>query len=153
MDHNGFERQTRHFPATIKINQTNPACVTWLCKVFSLSSGGVRTLIALHQGRKTKNKSFATCRSRVNISGSSKIAWINVEFNGNSLSVAVPSKFKSVCGTVQTLLFLLDKSLFGGNWRDSERIETAVLPENLFIWQRLHTQPMAVWIISNSRVI
>ena len=25
MDHNGFERQTRHFPATIKINWTNPA--------------------------------------------------------------------------------------------------------------------------------
>ena len=109
MDHNGFERQTRHFPATIKINQTNPACVTWLCKVFSLSSGGVRTLIALHQGRKTKNKSFATCRSRVNISGSSKIAWINVEFNGNSLSVAVPSKVKKCLRACGLLLFLLDK--------------------------------------------
>ena len=24
MDHKGFERQTRHFPATIKINWTNP---------------------------------------------------------------------------------------------------------------------------------
>ena len=39
MDHNDFERQTRHFPATIKINWTNPA---WymrdvLCKLFSLS--------------------------------------------------------------------------------------------------------------------
>ena len=39
-----------------------------------LFSGGVRTLIALHHGRKTKNKSFASCRGRVNISGSSKIA-------------------------------------------------------------------------------
>ena len=109
MDHNGFERQTRHFPATIKINQTNPACVTWLCKLFSLSSGGVRTLIALHQGRKTKNKSFATCRGRMNISGSSKIAWINVEFNGNSLSVAVPSKVKKCLRACGLLLFLLDK--------------------------------------------
>ena len=43
---------------------------------------------------KQKNKSFTSCRSRVNISGSSKIAWIIVEFNGNSLSVAIPSKVK-----------------------------------------------------------
>ena len=37
MDHNGFERQTRHFPATIKINWTNPAwCVAWRdCANFS----------------------------------------------------------------------------------------------------------------------
>ena len=35
---------------------------------------GVRTLIALHHGRKMKNKSFASCRGQVNISGSSKIA-------------------------------------------------------------------------------
>ena len=27
MDHNGFERQTRHFPATIKINWTNPVYI------------------------------------------------------------------------------------------------------------------------------
>ena len=54
----------------------------------------MRALTALHHGRKMKNKSFASCRVRVNISGSSKIAWINVEFNGNSLSVAVPSKVK-----------------------------------------------------------
>ena len=38
------------------------------------SPGGVRTPIALHHGRKMKNKSFASCRGRVNISGSSKIA-------------------------------------------------------------------------------
>ena len=31
---------------------------------------------------------------------------------------------------------------------NSERIDTEVLPENLFIWQQFHTQPMAVWIIS-----
>ena len=36
--------------------------------------GGVRTMIALHHGRKTKNKSFASCRGRVNISGNSKIS-------------------------------------------------------------------------------
>ena len=59
------------------------------CRV---SAGGVRTLIALHYGRKTKIESFASCRGRVNVSGSSKIAWINVECNEDSLSVAVPSK-------------------------------------------------------------
>ena len=59
-----------------------------------ITPGGVRTLITLHHGRKMKNKSFASCRGRVNISGSSKIARINVEFNGSSLSVAVPSKIK-----------------------------------------------------------
>ena len=59
-----------------------------------IAPGGVRTLITLHHGRKMKNKSFASCRGRVNISGSSKIARINVEFNGSSLSVAVPSKVK-----------------------------------------------------------
>ena len=42
--------------------------------VQGATSGGVRTLIALHRGRKMKNKSFASCRGRVNISGSSKIA-------------------------------------------------------------------------------
>ena len=26
-------------------------------------------------------------------------------------------------------------------------------PKNLHIWQQLHLQPMAVWMISNSRVI
>ena len=54
----------------------------------------MRTLIALHHGRKTKSESFAICRGRVNISGGSEIAWINVECNGDSLSVAVPSKVK-----------------------------------------------------------
>ena len=41
------------------------------CRV---SAGGVRTLIALHYGRETKTESFASCRGRVNVSGSSKIA-------------------------------------------------------------------------------
>ena len=58
---------------------------------------------------KWNNKSFASCRGRVNISGSSKIAWINVEFNGNSLSVAVPSKVKKCLRACGLLLFLLDK--------------------------------------------
>ena len=49
----------------------------------------VRTLIALHHGCKPKNKSFASCRGRVN-----KIAWINVEFIGNSLTIAAPSEVK-----------------------------------------------------------
>ena len=37
-------------------------------------AGGVRTLIALHHGRNTKSESFASCRSRVNIFGGSKVA-------------------------------------------------------------------------------
>ena len=57
-------------------------------------TGGVRTLIALHRGRKTKSESFTSCRGRVNISGGSKIARINVERNGDSLPFAIPSKVK-----------------------------------------------------------
>ena len=38
------------------------------------------------------------------VSGSSKIAWINVEFNGNSLSVAVPSKVKKCLRDCATLV-------------------------------------------------
>ena len=60
----------------------------------TLVAGGVRTLIALHHGRKTKNESFTSCRGRVNISGGSKIARINVECNEDSLPVAIPSKVK-----------------------------------------------------------
>ena len=41
-------------------------------------------------------------------------------------------------------------SLSGGNLRDLERIQTTVLPRNLHKWQQLHSQPMAVWIITNS---
>ena len=36
--------------------------------------GGVRTLIALHHGRKTKSESFASCGGREHISGGSEIA-------------------------------------------------------------------------------
>ena len=43
-------------------------------------------------------------------------------------------------------------SFSGGNYRDSERIETAVLLKNLHEWQQLHSQPMAVWIILNSKI-
>ena len=57
-------------------------------------AGGVRTLIALHHGRHTKSESLASCCGRVKISGGSKIARINVECNGDSLSVAIPSKVK-----------------------------------------------------------
>ena len=92
-----------------------------------LLSGGVRTLIALHHGRKTKSESFASCRGRVNISCGSEIAWINVECNGDSLSVTVPSKVKKCYSSVTN-------SLLGGNWRNSQRIKTAALPKNLFIW-------------------
>ena len=41
-------------------------------------------------------------------------------------------------------------SLLGGNLRDLERIQTTVFPRNLHKWQQLHSQPMAVWIITNS---
>ena len=39
-----------------------------------IDPGGVRTLLALHHGRKMKSESLAPCRGRVNISGGSKIA-------------------------------------------------------------------------------
>ena len=42
-------------------------------------------------------------------------------------------------------------SLLGGNWRDSGRIETPILPKNLHLWQKFHSQPMVVWIITNSQ--
>ena len=75
---------------------------------------------------KRKTSHFAFWRGRVNISGGSEIAWINVECNGDSLSVAVLSKVKKCYSSVTN-------SLLGGNWRDSERIETTALPKNLFI--------------------
>ena len=67
------------------------------------------TLIALHHGRKTKSESFASCRGRVNISGGSKIAWINVECNGIHCLLPFLRKLKSVCGPLRLLLFLRDK--------------------------------------------
>ena len=54
----------------------------------------MHTLIVLHDGRKMKSESFTSCRGRVNISGGSKIARINVEYNGDSLFVAIPLKVK-----------------------------------------------------------
>ena len=40
----------------------------------SLTPGGVRTLIALHHGRKTKSELLASCRGRVDISSGREIA-------------------------------------------------------------------------------
>ena len=37
-------------------------------------TGGVRTRIALHHGRKTESESFASCRGRVNISDGREVA-------------------------------------------------------------------------------
>ena len=41
---------------------------------WNLMLTGVRTLITLHDGRKTKNESFTSCRGPVKISVGSKIA-------------------------------------------------------------------------------
>ena len=73
------------------------------------SAGGVRILIALHHGRKTKSESFASCRGRVNIFGGSEIALLNEECNGDSVSVAVHSKVKKCLRNKALLLFLCDK--------------------------------------------
>ena len=70
-----------------------------------------------------KSESLASCRCRVNISGGSEIAWINVECNGDSLFAVL----RDSCYSSVTNLLL------ESNWRDSERIETAALPKNLFI--------------------
>ena len=58
----------------------------------------VRTLIELHRSRKRKSESFASCRSRVNISGGSKIAWINVECNGIHCLLPFLRKLKAFAG-------------------------------------------------------
>ena len=96
--------------------------------------GGVRTLITLHHGLNLKHP--------VAVKWTSLVAARYVEWNGDSLSVVVASNVKKCYSSVTN-------SLLGGNWGDSERIETAALPKNLFIRQQLHSQPMAVWIISN----
>ena len=62
-------------------------------------------------------------------------------------------KLKIVDGPAQLLLFPVKNSFSGGNRRDSERIGTGVLPRNLQKWWQLHSQPMAVWIISSSEII
>ena len=49
---------------------------------------------AVKHGRKTKSESFASYRGLVNIAGGRKIARIKVECNGDSLSIAIPSKVK-----------------------------------------------------------
>ena len=74
------------------------------------SSGGVRTLIALHHGRKTKSESFTSCRGRVNILGGSKIARIN-SWNVMGIHCLLPflRKLKSVGRPARLLLFLRDK--------------------------------------------
>ena len=77
-------------------------------KVDDLWTGGVRTLIALHHDRKTKSETFTLCRGQVNISGSSKLAWINVKCNEDSL-LPFLRKLKSVWRPARLLLFLRDK--------------------------------------------
>ena len=81
---------------------------TILSLSYRSEPGGVRTLIALHHGRKTKSELFASCRGRENISGGSKIAWINVECNEDSLSQFLP-KLESVGRPARLLLFPRDK--------------------------------------------
>ena len=83
----GFVSRTNQIAALRHVSRTNH-----IIAFEYPATGGVRTLIALHHGCKTKSESFVSCRGRVNISVSSKIARINVECNEDSLSVAVPSK-------------------------------------------------------------
>ena len=68
--------------------------------------------------------------------------------SGNSLSVAAPSLKRKVkkCwkGLWAPVILPRANSFLGGNQRDSERIETAVLLKNLHERQQLHSQPMAV---------
>ena len=75
----------------------------------TLNAGGVRILIALHHGRKAKSESFASFRGRVNISGSSRTVWVNVECNRIHCLLPFLRKLKSVCERVRLLLFLRQK--------------------------------------------
>ena len=118
----------RYFELSKHISSENLLVTGWNNQLFTFeklyfTTGGVRTLIALHHGRKMKSESLASCRCRVNISSGSEIAWINVECNGDSLFAVL----RDSCYSSVTNLLL------EGNWRDSERIETAALPKNLFI--------------------
>ena len=58
----------------------------------------VRTLIACIMVITQKSESFASCRGRVNSSGGSEKAWINMKYNMDSLSVSVPWKLKVFTG-------------------------------------------------------
>ena len=69
----------------------------------------MRTLVALHHGRKTNSESFASCRGQVNISGGSKIARINMECNGIHCLLPFLRKLKGVGRPKRLLLFLRDK--------------------------------------------
>ena len=98
---------------------------------------------------KTRSESFAFCRGRANISGGSKTAWINVDCNGNSLSVAVPSKVKKCLRACATPVI--------PPWqiRCKEATEEIQKESKLQPCPRTYssfsscTQPMAVRIISN----
>ena len=70
----------------------------------------MRTLIALHHGRKTKSESFTSCRGRVNIFDGSKIGRIN-SWNVMGIHCLLPflRKLKSVGRPARLLLFLRDK--------------------------------------------
>ena len=78
-------------------------------KVDDLWTGGVRTLIALHHDGKTKSETFILCRGQVNISCSSKLAWINMKCMRIHCLLPFLRKFKSVWRPARLLLFLRDK--------------------------------------------
>ena len=108
----------------------------------------VRTLIALHHGRKTKIESFASRRLEVNFFGGSEIAWIYVDCSGDSVSVAVPSKVKNFDGPARLPSFLPDEFVLRRQLTLLRKI-----PNSTYKWQLLYRQPMAEWIISKWQII
>lgn len=63
------------------------------------------------------------------------VAWIWVECNEDSLSVAIPWKVKQ-CLQACAIPVIPPWGiwLLGGDWQDSERIAIAVLPKKLHKW-------------------
>ena len=58
----------------------------------------MHTLIVLHDGRKMKSEAFTSCRGRVNISGGSEIARIDIECNAVAILLKVKKHWQA-CAT------------------------------------------------------
>ena len=85
-----------------------------------------------------------------------RIAWFYLNCIGDSLSVTIPSKVKKcwrACATLVIPLWLIC-SWEAHYWRDSEKykLQSCLSKESTHGSMQLQSQPMAVWIISNSGI-
>ena len=87
--------------------------------------GGVRTLIALHHGRKSK-------LSRMYLDALESTSLMAAKCNGDSLSVAVPSKVRKFDGPARLLSFLCDEFVLRRQLTLLRKILKWNLPKNLY---------------------